>query len=92
MPWGTVKVVGPDSRDVYVNGNYAEAVGVTGGTFPVEYGDNRFETLDPEFRVDFSVRVTVDDTNRNAEATLLPVVPPRRTALTPEATQAGGGR
>lgn len=89
MPWGSVKVDGPAGRRVYVNGNYGETAGVTGDMFPVEYGRNRFETLDPAYRVDFATEVIVNDANPDIRADLAPVIPPRPTTLTPPADLPG---
>lgn len=83
MPWGSVKVNGPSDRDVYVNGNYEQAAGRTGDTFPVEYGKNTFETLDAQWRVDNRAETVVDGDNPNREVTLSQVSPPEPTRLTP---------
>lgn len=88
MPWGSVRVAGPEGRDVYVNGNYEDVAGQTNEFYAVEYGLNTFETLDDRFRVDFRVKVEVNDENSRPEKELEPVVPPEPTALTPR----GGGK
>lgn len=82
MPWGSVKLIGPAGRDVYVNGNYADIAGQTNETFAVEYGLNTFESLDSEFRVDLRAHATVNDDAAHVEATLLDVAPPEDTPLT----------
>ena len=84
MPWGSVKVNGPSGRDVYVNGDYDVAAGVTGDTFVVEYGKNAFETLDSEWRIDNRAEAEVDADDPNQEVTLSAVSPPEPTALTGE--------
>lgn len=82
MPWGSVKVHGPANRDIYVNGNYGDVAGTTGGVFPVEYGENTFEALDSEWRIDLRAHATVNDTSPDVETTLQAVEPPEPTALT----------
>jgi hypothetical protein len=81
MPFGSVKVNGPPGREVYVNGDYEEAAGTTGDTFPVEYGENAFETLDTESRIDNRAVTVVDGDDPNQEVTLSPVSPPEPTTL-----------
>ena len=90
MPWGSVKPTGPADRDVYVNGNYAQAAGKTNTDFAVEYGLNTFETLDGEKRIDLRAEAEVNDENRHVEAPLEPVVPPEPTALTPSGEDGPG--
>ena len=92
MSIGSVRVTGPADRDVYVNGQYGEAAGKTGGTFLVEYGNNRFESLDFEYRVDYAANVTADEGHQDVEAELERIVPPLRTPLTPPDNPAGSGR
>ncbi|MEQ8816181.1 MAG: hypothetical protein RLO51_17520 [Thalassobaculum sp.] len=83
MPWGAVRIDGPPGRDVYINGNYGEPAGQTGGTFAVQYGSNCFETVDALFRVDLAADAVVNDARANVVAVLAPVFPPRPTPLTP---------
>ena len=90
MPWGSVKVIGPAGRDVYVNGNYEDITGQTGQDFAVEYGLNTFETLDNESRIDFRADATVNDETPHVEAELEAVNPPEPTTLTPAAATGNG--
>jgi len=83
MPWGSVRLAGPEGRDVYVNGNYEDIAGKTNDDFAVEYGLNTFETLDDRFRVDFRANVEVNQEIPRVEKELEPVVPPEPTAMTP---------
>lgn len=92
MPWGSVKVKGPPDRDVYVNGNYEEPAGKTGDTFPVEYGNNTFETLDAQDRVDNRAETVIDEDHPHQEVTLSPVSPPEPTRLTPAEPPTTPGR
>jgi hypothetical protein len=81
MPFGSVKVNGPADRDVYVNGNYEEAAGETGEIFVVEFGENKFETLDDEFRIDNRAVCQVNAQHPNREVMLAAVVPPEPTRV-----------
>jgi len=83
MPWGSVRLIGPDGREVYVNGNYEDVAGGTNEIFAVEYGNNRFETLDEWFRIDLRADAEVNDAQPHVESDLVAVVPPEPTALTP---------
>jgi len=88
MPWGSVRLVGPVGRDVYVNGNYEDIAGKTNDDFAVEYGLNTFETLDDRFCVDFRAKVEINDESPRVDKALEPVAPSEPTALTPR----GGGK
>ena len=73
MAFGLVTVLGPADRDVYINGNYADPAGKTGGEFSVEYGPNVFETLDGDENVDLRAEATVNDDHPHVTVTLQPV-------------------
>jgi hypothetical protein len=45
---------------VYVNGNYADTAGFVGTPFEVETGDDIFETLDSNKKVDWRTRQTIE--------------------------------
>jgi hypothetical protein len=45
---------------VYVNGNYADTAGFVGTPFEVETGDDIFETLDSNKKVDWRKRQTIE--------------------------------
>jgi hypothetical protein len=45
---------------VYVNGNYIDTAGVVGTPFEVETGDDIFETLDSNKKVDWRKRQTIE--------------------------------
>jgi hypothetical protein len=91
MPWGSVRVSGPALRDVYLNGNYAQAAGQTGTIFIVEYGANTFETLDSARQVDFRAEAVVNRETPHTEVTLAEMIPPEVTRETPAADDVDGG-
>jgi hypothetical protein len=90
MPWGSVRLAGPEGREVYVNGNYEDVAGRTNEYFAVEYGLNTLESLDDRFRVDLRAKVEVNDENPYPEKALEPVDPPEPTVLTPRDGGKGG--
>ena len=74
---GTVTVTSPRRRKAYVNGNYTPSLPKTSPcTFAVEYGENVFETVNGDDRIDFRGSVTTNDANKDCDLELEPVVPP----------------
>jgi len=71
MPTGTVTVIAPVGRIVYVNGNYTPNFPKRiPHTFDVEYGENVFETRTSVRRVDFRGSVVTNDLNRDCKVIL----------------------
>lgn len=73
MPWGSVNVKGPAGLDVYINGNYQEPAGPTNNIYAVQYGENKFETLDDAGEVSLRAQGLVDENHQNIEVELRPV-------------------
>jgi hypothetical protein len=76
MARGIVVINSPLGRDIFINGNYAEPLGVSPGPFDVELGPHTFETLDSESRVDYRGAAEPSHAHPNAAIELDPVVPP----------------
>jgi len=71
---GTVTVISPIGRTVYINGNYNPGFPqVIEYSFVVPYGPNVFETRDGNGRVDFRGSVVTNDANTNCKIALSPV-------------------
>ena len=76
MTRGIVVINSPLGRDIFINGNHAEPLGVSPGPFDVELGLHTFETLDDERRVDHRGTAEPSDAHPNVAIDLDPVVPP----------------
>ena len=73
MPWGEVLVKGPVGEKVYINGNYKQAAGETNNKYNVEYGENTFETLDSNSKVELRAKAAVNKDKPYVEVELRPV-------------------
>ena len=72
MVWGAVFVKGPTGEDVYINGIYSQPAGKTNSKYMVEFGKNKFETLDNNGKVALRVEVFVNQDNSVSEVELKP--------------------
>jgi hypothetical protein len=68
---GTVTVISPIGRTVYLNGDYDPDFPKTiPHTFTVEYGCNTFETREDGGRVDYRASVVTDAANQDCSIAL----------------------
>ena len=72
MVWGAVFVKGPIDEDVYVNGIYNQPAGKTNSKYMVEFGKNKFETLDKNGKIALQAEVFVNQGNSVSEVELKP--------------------
>jgi hypothetical protein len=76
---GSVTVIFPGRRKVYVNGNYSPEFPKTiECTVLVEYGENVFETVTGDDRIDYRGTVVTNDRNKKSRIELTAVSPPEK--------------
>jgi hypothetical protein len=76
MARGIVSINTPLGRDIFINGNHAQPLGVSPGPFDLEFGPHTFETLDAQRRVDFRGTAEPSHAHPILAIDLDPVVPP----------------
>lgn len=78
MTYVTIRVTSPQSREVYIDGDYTASAGNSSAdTFTVDTGGHIFETLDDRRRVDFRGNIDIGPGLAVVVITLDPVDPPQ---------------